>query len=368
MAETTNSGRVRIEAPEKLPTRGLSSIGYKQWKLALKIFMFQHEEYTEFYPGGKYPEWQALEDNPHRIVSLAADDIPGTDDAVNKRHLIKRRIQLETFLGVIAGKSDEGDFDDIIERSTSMDSIYKIHETRYHIQKKGRHFVRIDTIRFDKATMSDHYAFYSELRSCFRSNLLKKGDDVKYKNAKMQEDEKISPTTEVLLITIALERIDPRLPAEIDRIFGHRLQSGLTLMDICSEVFQYVPRALASLDREEVLCNAANVHESSTRLQEINLNDENSGDEYDDTPLELQAMSYKQRNFQTGSNQRNTRAIQFKPNRNKSTSFNKSQKYCKICKALDLPNFVFQSHNSDTCKNKLKLQQIVIGDENNDDD
>ena len=80
--------------------------------------------------------------------------------------------------------------------------------------------------------MSDYFKFYTDIRSCFKSNLLKTGDSVQYKKTTMTEDEKVTPTTECLLISIALERIDSRLPDEIDRIFGHRMNDGTTLIDL----------------------------------------------------------------------------------------------------------------------------------------
>jgi len=195
--------RIKIDPPNALPSTGLTSIQYKQWKIALKIFLQQTAEFREFYPGGKYSTWEALEDNPSRITKLSSDDKKETDDE-NTEHLAQRRIYLETFLGIIARYSDEGDFDDIMEKSTSLEWIHQLHERRYGIQRKGRYFHRLNSIRFDKANMSDYFKFYTDIRSCFKSNLLKTGDSVQYKKTTMTEDEKVTPTTECLLISIAL--------------------------------------------------------------------------------------------------------------------------------------------------------------------
>ena len=329
------TGRIRIEPPNQLPSSGLTAIQYKQWKVALKIFLHQTPEYREFYPGGKYPTWEPMEENPHRIHKLNDSDKPASSDD-EPEHLAQRRIHLETFLGIIARYSDEGDFDDIMEKSTSIEWIFQLHERRYSIQRKGRYFNRLDTIRFDKATMSDYYKFYTDLRSCFKSNLMKSGDYVKYKKTTLSEDEKISPTTECLLITIALERIDPRLPSEIDRIFGHRLDDTTTLMDIHTEIFSYVPRALSSLDREEMMCNA---------FSQINM-ESNSESELDVNAI-LGNRPSRQGQYSRSFKSQNTRSTYKK-------------KSCKVCKALEMPQSVWQSHDASECNKKAVLQEILL--------
>ena len=183
------SSRVKVDPPNQLPSSGVTSIQYKQWKVALKIFLHQSPEFRLFYPGGLYPTWESQENSPNRIDALAANDaVPRDTDGAE--HLAQRRINLETFLGIIARYSDEGDFDDIMEKSTSLEWIHQLHERRYGIQKKGRYFNRINAIRFDKSSMTDYHKFYSELRSCFKSNLRKKDEFVKHSKTTMKEDEK----------------------------------------------------------------------------------------------------------------------------------------------------------------------------------
>ena len=336
------SSRIRIEPPNQLPSSGITPIQYKQWKIALKIFMQQTPEYREFFPGGKYTTWTPYEDNPHRITALADDDAPPAD-VEESEHLAQRRIHLETFLGIIARYSDEGDFDDIIEKSSSLEWIHILHERRYGIQKKGRYFHRIDSIRFDKSTMTDYFKFYTDLRSCFKSNLRKKGDFVKYKNVKIEEDEKITPTTECLIITLALERIDSRLPAEIDRIFGHLMDDNTTLIDLQSEIFSYIPRALDSLNKEEqMVCNARHVcsEKPADPKPEVDIN----------------AM-YQKPQFQRSQGT-------FKQKRQTSRPTpQRIVKFCRVCQALDLSPLTFTSHNTNECTRKTMLQEIQLEDD-----
>ena len=343
--------RVRIDPPNQLPSSGITPIKYKQWKVALKIFLHQTPDFREFYPGGKYHTWTALEDNPHRIIALHdADVIP--QNTTREEHLAQRRIHLETFLGIIARYSDEGDFDDIMEKSTSIEWIFTIHERRYGIQKKGRHFHRIDSIRFDKNTMTDHHKFYTDLRSCFKSNLRKSNDIIRYKNNKvLEQDEQVSPSTECLLVYMALERIDSRLPAEIDRIFGHRMDDSTTLIDLQSEIFSYIPRALASLDRDEAQLNAQHLFQQGYPLPE---------EQHQDCQPGISAIYNRpyQPRFQ---NRQPPRTYSRQNTRVNNSSTNRVNiKICKLCQALDLPHTIVNSHNTDQCRKKAQLHQLDI--------
>lgn len=352
------AAKVKIDAPNQLPPSGITPIKYKQWKVALKIFLHQTAEFRQYYPGGKYTTWTAMEDNPHRIVNLAVGDVE-PEGTTKEEHLAQRRINLETFLGIIARYSDEGDFDEIMERSTSLEWIFTLHERRYGIQKKGRHFNRIHEIRFDKSTMSDHNKFYNDLRACFKSNMRKAGDKIKYKNCTLTEDEKITPTTECLIIYMALERIDSRLPNEIDRIFGHRMDDNVTLIDLQTEIFSYIPRALATLDREEMQADL-NAYYVNSVMNEDSINQLSQ----EATKLDINAIY--------GRQQMRTRGL---PNKQSSNGFkgksypSKQHKgFCRLCHALDLPVQTCQTHNTEQCRKRALLQEINILTKNNQDD
>lgn len=363
--------RVKIDPPNQLPSSGLTSIKYKQWKIALKIFLHQTVEFREFYPGGKYETWTAYEDNPLRIARKAENDNP-PQGVQNAEHLAQRQIQLETFLGIIARYSDEGDFDDVMEKSTSLEWIYNLHERRYGIQKKGRYFNRIDSIRFDKTTMTDYHKFYTDIRSCFKSNLRKRGENIKYKNQRLEEDEKLTPTTECLLVYMALERIDSRLPNEIDRVFGHLMDDSTTLIDIQTEIFSYIPRALATLDREDQAeLNAYQVYQQQAEApvlrqpvfqqptyQQPVLQQPTVNTASDHAMINVNAMYSN-----AGPQNRQFRPRNPRPNQRFPSQQNRrqlSQKFCKLCHALDLPQTVTQSHNSDQCRKKALLQELTV--------
>ena len=330
------SARVKVEPPAQLPSSGITPIQYKQWKVALKIFLQQSPELREFYPGGLYETWESQERNNHRIKQLNAND-KAPEKVPNAEHLAQRRLNLETFLGIIARYSDEGDFDDIMEKSTSLEWIHALHERRYGIQKKGRYFNKIHDIRFDKSTMSDYHKFYTELRSCFKSNLRKRGDLIKHSDTRLNEDEKMGPTTECLIVYMALERIDSRLPNEIDRVFGHLMNDNTTLIDLQTEIFSYIPRAMATLDNSEHDCNACNVSYSPTEQPNV-------------SAIYNRSSNPQQRKFKQQKNQR------------QNNNYHPRTQYCKLCKALDMPMNVYNSHASENCRKKALLQELQVVD------
>ena len=200
--------------------------------------------------------------------------------------------------------------------------------------------------------MTDHHKFYTDMRSCFKSNLRKTNDIIRYKNNKvLEQDEQVSPTTECLLVYMALERIDSRLPAEIDRIFGHRMDDSTTLIDLQSEIFSYIPRALASLERDEAQLNAQHLIQ-----QGYNTQDEQSQDSQPGISA-IYNRPYQPR-FQ---NKQTPRTYTRQHTRSNNTNTNRVNiRVCKLCQALDLPQTIVNSHSTDQCRKKAQLHQLEI--------
>ena len=233
---------IKIKLPEKLPTQGLTPVALKAWKGQLTLFLRQSRVFRRFLTGGLYANWTAAEEDQNRIDDLHADDIPGQNhqpgDDRNGR-LAERRNQLETFLGIIAGLCDPCQYEDILQRSTSVEWIYRLIEVDHDIQKKGRHFLKLADIKYDKNGSEKPNIFYKRLRSHFLDNLRKTGERVKSRNnAALDEDERMSPTLENTVVYLALKEIDPKLPTHVEQTYGHRLDADTTLFDIQAEVFQ----------------------------------------------------------------------------------------------------------------------------------
>ena len=154
------------------------------------------------------------------------------------------------------------------------------------------------------------------------------------------------------------------MPAEIDRIYGHLMDDGTTLIDLQSEIFSYIPRALASLDKEEQMMSNSNMileqqqQASSSNSVEFNAMYNRPGGQQ--SRFQPRFQSRPQNRFQRPQ-QQNTR-----PQQQNTRSY--QRRFCKVCQALDLPSAVFTSHSTETCHKKAMLQEIQLDDENQTQD
>ena len=126
------------------------------------------------------------------------------------------------------------------------------------------------------------------------------------------------------------------------------MNDGTTLIDLQTEIFSYIPRALAALDRDEMMCNAYMVH----NIQESN-------EERLDPSIAINAFSYSRPKFQGGQQNQQQRKYP-----NSQSIKTKPRKFCKICEALEMPTYIINSHNPSDCRKKAMLQQIAIDEAN----
>ena len=139
---------IKIRLPEKLPTEGLTPVKFKAWKGQLIVYLKQSADYRRFLPpNGPYATWSATADVVDRIEAVHAND-QAANNAQNAARLTDRQTQLETFLSIIAGVCDSSQYDDVMQRSTSVAWIWNLIESDYDIQKTGRHFLKLDDIAF----------------------------------------------------------------------------------------------------------------------------------------------------------------------------------------------------------------------------
>ena len=342
---------IKIKLPEKL-SEGLTPVKFKAWKGQLTVFLKQSRDYTRFLPGGIYANWLANEETENRIATLHATDTPA--EAAAER-LQDRQTQLETFLSIIAGLCDASQYEDVMQRSTSVEWIWQLIETDYDIQKKGRHFLKLDALTYDKAGTETHTAFYKRLRSHFIDNLRKTGEKVKSRNdERLTEDEKISPTLENTIVYMALRDIDPRLPSHVEQVYGHRMDRDTTLYDLQPEIFQAMPKLLSDLEAKDPSFGA---------VQPENFN-YNQQQDYDEDPM-CAAAGYQRGNSaprrfnprQRGngrqrSQQRGQLGRFYQPARPvPRVTFNLSPtgKMCNLCRDAGYPMRVCQSHTMREC-------------------
>ena len=76
-----------------------------------------------FLTGGAYGTWVANEDLPGRIrARVEADPLP--ENVTEAEHLVTRQTELVKFLGHVGDVVDSSQFEDVMEKSTSLVWIY----------------------------------------------------------------------------------------------------------------------------------------------------------------------------------------------------------------------------------------------------
>ena len=362
---------IKIRLPQKLPPspEGLTPVEFKAWKGQVIVYLKQSADFRRFLTGGIYATWTANDEHQDRIQNVHATDQPANNAQLPQR-LIDRQTQLETFLSIIAGICDTSQYDDIMQRSTSIEWIWNLIESDYDIEKKGRHFLKVDEISFKKGQES-YNAFYKRFRSHFSDNLRKTGERVKSRNnAQLTEDEKLSPTLENTIVYMALKDIDSRLPAYIEQTFGHRMDRDTTLYDLQAEIFQSLPKLLTDLEVKDANLGAVGTTDYGYPTEQTDMEQPN-----------LAAFGYGQRsNFQPRGQYRTRgsapprsryhNASRGGPPVRFRTPQNETGKLCNLCRDAGFPMRVYQSHNMNTCnrwdRNSIAQIRSMVLDDNID--
>ena len=288
---TTNEGRIalRVKQPRTLEPEGETSAKFKTWRTAVLNFLGQDLDMDQFLPGGRYSTWIAanssargdkgrltvlfvkqavhgddydcdtVTDTQVKAAAVKQGDNYATMDGAAKEELKTKMVrdrlrlrnkQLTRMLSVLSSLVHDSEADQVVDDSTSIDWIWLFLRKRYNIDTRGVNFLRIVKVAYKSG--ANHQTYYQELRAAFVDNLRKAGDARSHLKPGdvMTEDEKLSPSFEDAIVLMALEKIDPRLPARVARDYEHRLDRNTHLIDLQSSIFQAVPTMLESLDRD----------------------------------------------------------------------------------------------------------------------
>ena len=343
---------IKLKAPNELPEDGLSAVAFEAWQNQTISFLEQEIIHSEFI-AGRYCEWKAKQEtlDGKRITNLHNDDpekrvimAKTGEDAVAARPgdletlQTKRNAQLSKFLQLIANLCQYSEQSDIITSSTSLSWVWDNLKRRYNIESRGSHLLDVAAVtpKHDQHPL----VFYKQFKSKIFNNLRKSGDKMMYRGGKqLTEDEVISPTFESIIMMWALEKLDQRLPAEVKKQFGFRMEGNITLIDLQTAVFQAVPGMIEVLDGVADI-KAANVEE--------------------ETHPSLAAAGYRfprNQGFRGRGTRRPFRAPfsrggQFRggqPRGGQTGGADSSRGSCRICRLAGKSESVYKSHNIGSC-------------------
>lgn len=390
------SFKLKITLPAKLPpaSEGITPVDFETWKDKILVYLKQSKECRLFFTGGKYGTWTAAVKNPNRIVALHAEDQPGENDDPAE-FLEGRRIELDACLCVIAGVVHSSQYKDVMRRSTSLEWIWNQIEVDYNLQKKGRHFLKIDAITFNPAGAEAPVSFYKRFRGFFEDNLRKRGERVaSEENVALAADEAMSPSLENTIVYMALKQIDPRLPTQIDKIFGHRMNADVTLFDLSGEIFQNAAETIAEMDKESFNSIGQEEYVPNVGDQVYAMGNE-PVEEQQQASLCAWNGGYGRGQFRPrGGNFRPTGGMGFRPrmqqrfqNMTPRPNFrrqmiqqaprfqnyqNFQSKFCSLCRDAGSPALVVRSHNMNQCqrlsKSTVSQMRSMVLDEDVDPD
>ncbi len=231
---------LKIYPPEKLPATGVTDLTFDIWSQELKIYILQDDRLAVFLPRGAYSEWGPGDDNPDRIPEVRGGDA--------EAQLPVRRRELCAFLSIVAKSCHMQHYNVIMRHSTSLTWIFQRLREDYDIQQKGIHFFNLLDLKYTPGEPAA--GFYNNYRNLLIANLRKAGDTIAWQNnTVLEEDEKLSPTTEDLVLANVLALIDSRLPGHVKEHYHHLIGKTKSLMDFKADILVKIPTFLAEMDK-----------------------------------------------------------------------------------------------------------------------
>ena len=332
---------IKIYPPNQLPEKKLSETQFNIWREELEVYISQEKCFKIFLPGQQYDQWESAEAYSHRIRNLRPEDTlqaNGDRNEVdahmeNEEKLSDIRVNLRTVLAIVGKCVAEGHYNSVVRHSTSLNWIYDTIRSDYDIQTKGIHFLNVIELKYDPDRHTP-VAYYNEYRTMIVNNLARAGDTIRYKNNEnLDEDEKMSPMIEDLILLNVIREIDPRLPLYVKNHYNHKMRDNERIMDFKSDIMVNISTFLSDIDNSD-----ADKNESCLK------------------------------------------AIKRMPNRRFSKPTAQPTYYCRMCWLAKLPRGIYTSHNigDETCsqlsfQDKKKLKEtyklnVIKNEESNDTD
>ena len=253
---------IKIYPPNQLPAEGVSDVQFKIWKEELEVYLETEDKFEKFMSGGRYEDWQPAENNENRIATPKGPD--------QEADLPKIRKDLRQFITLVAKYVHMNYYNPIIRHSSSLKWIYNKIREDYDIQQQGVHFLNILDLVWDPTGQTTPVGFYNNYRSLILGNLARRGDEIKWKNTTLTEDEKLSPSHEDLILLNVLTLIHPKLPAYVKEHYGHKMGQTMRLMDFKTEILTKAKQYIAEIENPQLSAVPTSAHNLPPPTPEIN--------------------------------------------------------------------------------------------------
>ena len=323
--------RARVPTPKQLNSVGVRRDEFETFWHILTTYCQQDSGYLDFFPGGKYENWEALSRNPTRGINVSAEEIDTEPDKNKAKEMAQVktsivRASLNSLLTTIAAYCPDGLFKTVISESTSIAWIkYRLAQV-CNIDTSGRHLPKVLDIKYNKGEESPA-AFIERIKSSFMDSLMPA--NTKYHGNALPTPESLSPTFESMIIIQCLKAIHPDLPEFIMNNKGMLFTDEKpNFCDIQQEICDTMDTLLAQMEAQNNI----------SRLQVTD-------------PYSTEALRYSNTSMRGRFNQRNTPLRSGTFARSNVTA-NKQQgvkKTCDYCHAIGKDEKIWSSHDKFNC-------------------
>lgn len=188
--------------------------------------------------------WQKISaDNETRGFT---DDVA---DVANAQTAQQKVTRLNRMLGLISQWVPHYLASDIVNNSTSLESIWNCVRKYYGFQQSEVQFMKFSTIVWEEGERPER--LYQRILAHLQDNMLTKDSKLKHDGVQVTKNEDISPTVERLAVLRWMELIHPSLPALVQRTFAYDLQR-MTLKDLQPQIADALDGFLEELRSDDV--------------------------------------------------------------------------------------------------------------------
>ena len=203
---------------------------FENWKQNLIYTLTLDKNFSDFVaPDAKWNKY--AKDDLNR--GLAADDAQVPE--ANRRTADQKASMLNLMLGQIANFCPIIARNQIVRKSTSLDSIWQMIRAHFGFQSSGAHFLDLCDITLGPEERPED--LFQRLTAFFEDNLLQKNGSITHLGEKVAEDEDMSPSLENIIVYLWLSRLHVGLPKLVKQRYGTELRSR-TLASLKPEISQ----------------------------------------------------------------------------------------------------------------------------------
>ena len=214
---------------------------FNAWKdNLLYILSVEHAEFAPFLANGA--TWSKNE-VANRGFADDADPVP----AAQRKTAAQKAAALRLMLGQIANFATVVSRNQIVNQSTSLNSIWSLLREHYGFQSTGSRFLTLSSMKLEPGEKPED--LYQKIVSFFDDNLLTT-DGLLHRGAHVAVDETITPTIENTIVLLWLERVHVGLPALVQQKYGPELRNK-SLASLKSEISLALQSLLLELQQSE---------------------------------------------------------------------------------------------------------------------